>query len=73
MKQYIFTPLNMNNSTGKLLYENKHSYKLADMNGLYRMYPETAAGVWMNCNDLINGYNKDESKILLYCLLYQLF
>jgi CubicO group peptidase (beta-lactamase class C family) len=23
MKQYIFTPLNMNNSTGKLLYENK--------------------------------------------------
>ena len=54
MKQYIFTPLNMNNSTGKLLYENKHDYKLADMNGLYRMYPETAAaGVWMSCNDLV--------------------
>jgi CubicO group peptidase (beta-lactamase class C family) len=32
MKQYIFTPLNMNNSTGKLLYENEHDYKLADMN-----------------------------------------
>lgn len=72
MKQYIFSPLNMNNSTGKLLYENKHNYKLADMDGLYRMYPETAAaGVWMSCNDLVklgidlmNGYNKDESKIL---------
>ena len=65
MKQYIFAPLDMNNSTGKLLYENKHNYKLADMDGLYRMYPETAAaGVWMSCNDLvnlgidlINGYN----------------
>ena len=72
MKQYIFSPLNMNNSTGKLQYENKHNYKLADMDGLYRMYPETAAsGVWMSCNDLVklgtdlmNGYNKDESKIL---------
>lgn len=36
------------------------------------MYPEIAAtGVWMSCNDLvkleiylINGYNKDERKIL---------
>ncbi len=72
MKQFIFKPLNMNNSTGKLLYENYHYYKLADMGGLYRIYPETAAaGVWMSCNDLvklgidlINGYNKDKSKIL---------
>lgn len=72
MEEYIFTPLNMNNSTGKLLYNGKHKYELADMNSLYRMYPETAAaGVWMSCNDLltlgidlINGYNDDTSKIL---------
>jgi CubicO group peptidase (beta-lactamase class C family) len=72
MQQYIFTPLSMCNSTGKLLYEKKHKYKLADMDGLYRMYPETAAaGVWMSCNDLvklgidlINGYNYNTSKIL---------
>ena len=72
MNKYIFEPLNMKNSTGKLLYENQHNYKLADMDGLYRMYPETAsAGVWMSCNDLlklgidlINGFNKNKSKIL---------
>jgi CubicO group peptidase (beta-lactamase class C family) len=65
MEKYIFKPLNMKNSTGKLLYEGKHKYKLADMDGLYRMYPETAAaGVWMSCNDLLllvldimDGYN----------------
>ena len=72
MNKYIFEPLNMKNSTGKLLYENKHNYKLADMDGFYRMYPETAsAGVWMSCNDLlklgidlINGFNNNKSKIL---------
>jgi CubicO group peptidase (beta-lactamase class C family) len=72
MEQYIFKPLKMNNSTGKLLYEKKHDYPLANMNYLYRMYPETAAaGVWMSCNDLLilatdlmNGYNNDKSKIL---------
>ena len=72
MEKYIFEPLNMKNSTGKLLYEGQHKYKLADMDGLYRMYPETAAaGVWMSCNDLLkfgidlmNGYNNDTSKIL---------
>jgi CubicO group peptidase (beta-lactamase class C family) len=72
MDEFIFRKLNMKNSTGKLLYEDKHKYQLADMDGLYRMYPETAAaGVWMSCNDLLtlgidlmNGYNNDESKIL---------
>ena len=72
MEKYIFEPLNMKNSTGKLLYEGQHKYKLADMGGLYRMYPETAAaGVWMSCNDLfkfakdiMNGYNNNKSKIL---------
>lgn len=72
MDKYIFKQLDMNNSIAKLLYENKHSYKLADMNGLYRMYPETAAaGVWMSCNDLLilaldlmNSYNDDTGKIL---------
>lgn len=35
------------------------------MDGLYRMYPETAAaGVWMSCNDLMNSYNNDNGKIL---------
>ena len=72
MEQYIFKPLDMYNSTGKLLYENKHNYTLANMDGLYRMYPETAAaGVWMSCNDLLtlgidlmNGFNDNKSKIL---------
>jgi CubicO group peptidase (beta-lactamase class C family) len=72
MDQYIFKQLGMKNSTGKLLYEQKHKYKLADMDGLYRMYPETAAaGVWMSCNDLLNlgldlmnSYNNDSGKIL---------
>jgi CubicO group peptidase (beta-lactamase class C family) len=72
MEEYIFKPLDMKNSTGKLLYEENHKYKLADMDGLYRMYPETAAaGVWMSCDDLLklgidlmNGYNDNTSKIL---------
>lgn len=72
MDLYIFNPLNMKNSTGKLLYEGKHKYDLANMNYLYRMYPETAAaGVWMSCNDLLllatdlmNGFNENKSKIL---------
>lgn len=72
LEQYIFKPLKMKNSTGKLLYEGKHKYKLCDTNGLYRLYPETAAaGVWMSPNDLfilvkdlMNGYNDNQSKIL---------
>ena len=72
MDWYIFTPLNMLHSTGKLLYGKKHKYKLADLQGLYRMYPETAAaGVWMSCGDLlklnidlISGYHDDKSQIL---------
>lgn len=72
MKQYLFRPLNMEHSTGKLLYDGKHNYPLANTYGLYRMYPETAAaGVWMSCNDLytlimdiMNGYNDGNSKIL---------
>jgi len=72
MDKFIFKPLNMNNSTGKLLYDKKHNYKIADIGGLYRMYPETAAaGVWMSCDDLLSllfdimvGYNNDNSKIL---------
>jgi CubicO group peptidase (beta-lactamase class C family) len=72
MQKYIFTPLGMKNSTGKLLYTGKHNYKIADMKEQYRMYPETAAaGVWMSPNDLMillidlmNGINNDKSKIL---------
>jgi CubicO group peptidase (beta-lactamase class C family) len=72
MKKYIFDKLNMEHSTGKLLYEDKHKYKLASMDYLYRMYPETAAaGLWMSVNDLsillqdiMNGYNYNSSKIL---------
>ena len=72
LEQYIFEPLNMNNSTGKLLYENKHDYPLANMDYLYRMYPETAAaGIWMSCNDLLslitdllNSYNSNNGTIL---------
>jgi CubicO group peptidase (beta-lactamase class C family) len=72
MKHYIFAPLKMTRSTGKLLYEGKHNYPLAKMGGLYRMYPETAAaGVWMSCGDLLTlvvdlmaSYNNDNGKIL---------
>jgi len=72
MDKYIFKPLKMKKSTGKLLYEKQHKYKIAHMKMLYFMYPETAAaGVWMSCNDLLllitdimNGYNDDNSKIL---------
>ena len=72
LEQYIFEPLNMNNSTGKLLYEKKHNYPLANMDYLYRMYPETAAaGIWMSCNDLLtllidllNSYNNNNGTIL---------
>lgn len=72
LDQYIFKPLNMNNSTGKLLYENNHNYILANMNYQYRMYAETAAaGIWMSCNDLlilltdlINSYNNNNGVLL---------
>lgn len=72
LKKYIFTPLKMTKSTGKLLYDKKHKYKLANTNGMYRMYAETAAaGIWMSPNDmftlltdLMNGYNDNKSKIL---------
>jgi CubicO group peptidase (beta-lactamase class C family) len=72
MEKYLFNPLNMHNSTGKLLYEGEHNYSLADMDGLYRMHLETAAaGVWMSCNDLLtftldlmNSYNNNSGKIL---------
>jgi CubicO group peptidase (beta-lactamase class C family) len=72
MEKYIFKPLGMKNSTGKLLYEDQHNYSLSDMDGLYRMHPETAAaGVWMSCNDLLtlvidlmNSYNENSGKIL---------
>jgi CubicO group peptidase (beta-lactamase class C family) len=72
MEKYIFTPLNMKNSTGKLLYEGQHNYSLADMDGLYRIHPETSAGgVWMSCNDLLTlaldlmtSYNDNSGKIL---------
>ena len=72
MEKYIFTPLNMKKSTGKLLYEGQHNYSLADMDGLYRIHPETsAAGVWMSCNDLLTlaldlmtSYNDNSGKIL---------
>ena len=72
MEKYLFTPLNMKNSTGKLLYEGEHNYLLADMDGLYRMHLETAAaGIWMSCNDLLtftldlmNSYNNNSGKIL---------
>lgn len=72
MEIYIFKPLNMNNSTGQLLYKNKHNYKLAHMNYKYRMYPDTAAsGVWTCINDflllaidILNGINHDKSTIL---------
>lgn len=72
MEIYIFKPLNMNNSTGKLLYKNKHNYKLAHMNYKYKMYPDTASsGVWTCINDfiilsidLLKGINYDKSIIL---------
>jgi len=72
MEKYIFKPLKMMNSTGKLLYDNKHNYNLASYQNLYRMFPDTAAaGVWSSSGDLLklgldllNGYNKNESKIL---------
>lgn len=72
MDQYLFKPLEMTHSTGKLLYEGKHDYDIIGMDGLYRMYPETAAaGVWMSCDDLfilvkdlMDGYNDDNSRIL---------
>ena len=54
MNQYIFKPLKLTNSSGKILYPGKHKYKLSNMNNCYRLYPETAAaGVWMSGNDLL--------------------
>lgn len=54
INQYIFRPLKLINSTGKILYHGKHKYKISNMNNCYRLYPETAAaGVWMSGNDLL--------------------
>ena len=72
MNQYIFRPLKLTNSTGKILYPGKHKYKLSNMNNCYRLYPETAAaGVWMSgndllkiCMDLCNSYKYDTGKLL---------
>lgn len=72
MDQFIFAPLEMKNSTAEILYEGDPKLQDGWMEGLYRMYPETAAaGVWMSANDLatllvdvMNGYNNNSSKIL---------
>jgi len=81
LEQYIFKPLKLKNSTGKLLYIGKHKYKLATTDNLYRMYPETAAaGIWMSCNDLsilsldlLNGLKNDTSKILKKTTIQKIF
>ena len=73
MEKYLFKPLKLNNSTGKILYPNKHNYNLAKIkNWDYKLFPQTAAaGVWMSTNDLYkividlsNGYKSNKSKIL---------
>lgn len=72
MNQYIFRPLKLTNSTGKILYPGKHKYKLSNMNNCYRLYPETAAaGIWMSSNDLLKmsmdlckSYKYDTGKLL---------
>jgi len=69
LEQYIFKPLKMKHSTGKLLYPGKHRYKLANSSDMYRMMPETAAaGIWMSVGDmhiLLNDLmNTTKSKIL---------
>jgi len=73
MDKYIFKPLKLKNSTGKVLYPKKHKYKLAKLkNCEYKLYPQTAsAGIWMSTNDLFkiitdlsNGYKSDTSKLL---------
>ena len=73
MDKYIFKPLKLKNSTGKVLYPKKHKYNLSQLkNWNYRLYPETAAaGVWMSTNDLLkividlsNGYRTNTSKLL---------
>lgn len=66
LNKYIFRPLHMKNSTGKLLYEKKHKYDIADMNGLYRMYAETAAaGLFFYSRNKLykNYYYKLQPKI----------
>ena len=73
MDKYIFKPLKLKHSTGKVLYPNKHNYNLAKIkNWDYKLYPYTAsAGIWMSTNDLFkiikdlsNGYKSDTSKLL---------
>lgn len=75
LDKYIFEPLAMKNSTGKLILhnnKNKYGYNLANTDENYKIFPDTgSAGIWMSCNDLlkvitdfINGYNNDSSKIL---------
>lgn len=71
LEQYIFKPLKMKHSTGKLLYPGKHKYKLANSLDMYRMMPETAAaGIWMSVGDmhiLLNDLmDVKKSKILKY-------
>ena len=73
MDKYIFKPLKLKHSTGKVLYPNKHKYNLAKLKKCeYKLYPHTAsAGIWMSTNDLFkiikdlsNGYKSDTSKLL---------
>jgi CubicO group peptidase (beta-lactamase class C family) len=77
MEKYIFKPLNMTHSTGKLIYPkstrlNDHKYPIASMNNTYRMYAETAAaGVWMSAGDLLalsidllKSYHDDNGTLL---------
>ena len=73
MDKYIFKPLKLKYSTGKVLYPKKHKYNLVKIkNWDYKLYPETAAaGVWMSTNDLFkiildlsNGYKSNTSKLL---------
>jgi CubicO group peptidase (beta-lactamase class C family) len=72
MEKYIFKPLGMTNSTGKLLYPGKHKYPIASMINTYRMYAETAAaGVWMSAGDLLalsidllKSYHDDKGTLL---------
>ena len=72
MDKYIFKPLHMTNSTGKLLYPGKHKFPIAAMKNTYRIYAETAAaGVWMSAGDLLalsidllKSYNGDNGTLL---------
>lgn len=73
LNKFIFKPLKMKNSTGKLLYEGKHKYNIANTSDTgYKLHQETAsAGIWMSPHDLLKlsldimkGYNNNKSKIL---------